>query len=67
MKTNYFLESREWNLLNFLTFRQKEGNWIENKRKEHNTYTRSLGTIVATGSGEQRLIALAALNGFTVK
>ncbi|CAI2200430.1 9042_t:CDS:2, partial [Funneliformis geosporum] len=45
----------------------KEENWSENKRKEHNTYTRSLGTIVATGSDEQRLIALSALNGFTAK
>ncbi|KAF0427121.1 hypothetical protein F8M41_006108 [Gigaspora margarita] len=64
MKTNYFSESCDWNLLNFLTFRQKEENWSENKQKEHNTYTRSLGTIVATGSDEQQLIALSALNGF---
>ena len=28
---------RNWNLLNFLTFRQEVENWTGNKRKEHNT------------------------------
>ena len=67
MKTDYFSDSRDWNLLNFLTFRQKEENWTEDKRKEHNTYTKSLGMIVASGASEQRPMALSALNTFTVK
>ncbi|CAG8797929.1 16606_t:CDS:2, partial [Cetraspora pellucida] len=39
--------------------------WTGNKQKEHNTYTKSLGTIIATGSSEQQLTAPSALNGFT--
>ncbi|CAG8707095.1 8190_t:CDS:2 [Cetraspora pellucida] len=62
MKTGYFSEFRDWNLLNFLTFRRED----KNKQKEHNIYTTSLGMIIATGSCEQQLIAIFALNGFTV-
>ncbi|CAG8703635.1 4063_t:CDS:2, partial [Funneliformis mosseae] len=42
-----------------------EDNWTYNKQKEHNTYLRTLGIIVATSSNEQRSVGTSALNNFT--
>ncbi|CAG8542975.1 991_t:CDS:10, partial [Dentiscutata heterogama] len=42
-----------------------EDNWTGNKQKEHNTYLRTLGVIVATGSNEERSVGTSSLNNFT--
>ncbi|CAG8789109.1 24078_t:CDS:1, partial [Dentiscutata erythropus] len=44
-----------------------EDNWKGNKQKEHNTYLKTLGVIVATGSNEERSLGTSVLNNFTVK
>lgn len=67
MKTDFFSESLDWTLLNFLFFRKKEENWTANKMKEYNTYVKTLGSIVVSGSSEQQSMAFSALKAFAVK
>jgi hypothetical protein len=67
MKTDFFSESLDWTLLNFLLFRKKEANWSANKMKEHNTYVKTLGTAAVSGSSERQSMAFSALKAFKVK
>jgi len=67
MKTLFFSECLDWNLINFLKFRQMEDNWSADKQKEHGTYTKTLGKIAVSESSEYRSMAVSALKIFPVK
>jgi hypothetical protein len=67
MKTLFFSECSDWNLINFLKFRRVENNWSADKQKEHSTYTKSLGKIAGDKSSEHRSMAVSALKVFPVK
>ncbi|CAG8649478.1 11479_t:CDS:2, partial [Acaulospora colombiana] len=57
---DFFTESRDWSLLNFLDFRQKEENWTVDKMREHNTYIRTLGMMERNKSSENQNIIVDA-------
>ncbi|PKY34576.1 hypothetical protein RhiirB3_454416 [Rhizophagus irregularis] len=65
--SSYSGKCSDWNLINFLKFRQMEDNWSADKQKEHGTYTKTLGKIAGSESSEYRSMAVSALKIFPVK
>ncbi|RHZ90072.1 hypothetical protein Glove_8g16 [Diversispora epigaea] len=63
MKTNYFLDSSGWSLLNFLKF-QNEETWTADKCKEYNTYVKTLRKKAETSSSNQQQMAKLTLDNY---
>lgn len=62
MRTDYFSDTpdSDWNVIDFLKFRQKEANWSGNKQKEHHTYITTLRKMIKEKSSPKTSVLEAS-------